>query len=295
MPITIVICFLGVSHTKAQQEWVYTQFAMNLFDCNGAYAGQHETPSFGLRHRQQWTGIEGRPISVLLSAHLPIAKNRMGVGFRLLNEHIGARQVTHFSGSGVYRLRLRQSTLNFAIILGLTRMGVDWSKLNVMDPEDAQVTLWSNARWSPNIGAAAFYSRKNWYAGLEAMQLNNANFEQTAFVQRMQLKGVLGYHQKVRTDDQLQLAMLGRWSAPGIWQVEGNVMYLKNNKVGLGAGYRSGFGALVLAQVHFNALFRLGLSYDFSTQATQQLDDRSFEVFLGYTMQRGKTKSIRYL
>ncbi|MEN9639945.1 MAG: hypothetical protein RLZZ262_1814 [Bacteroidota bacterium] len=293
--IALLMSTFGGSDLLAQQEWIYTQFGMNLFDCNAAYAGQHETTSLGLRHRQQWTGFEGRPIANLLSVHLPLAKNKIGVGARLMHENIGARQSTSLSGAFAYRLRLKQSTLNFSLIIGFSRMGVNWSKLNVMDQDDAQVGLWQDPRWSTNIGAAIFYTRKNLYAGMEALQLNQADFQNSSFEQQIQLKGILGYHLKVRADDQLQMAALGRWSSIGMWQVEATALYLKNNRIGLGMGYRSQFGAMVLGQIHFSSYFRLGLSYDFSTQATQQLDERSFEIFLGYTMRGEKTKSVRYL
>jgi type IX secretion system PorP/SprF family membrane protein len=293
--ISLLCLSLWASGTRAQQEWLYTQFTMNLFDCNAAYAGQHETPSFAMRHRQQWTGIDGRPISTMVSGHLPVLKNKMGAGVRLLDERIGARQYTLASAALAYRLRLRHSTLNLALTMGASRIGVDWSKLNVLDTDDPQIALWPNARWAPFIGAAAFYARKNAYVGVEALQLNGANYQESDFVQRIQLKSVVGFHQKVRTDDQLQMALLGRWSSGGIWQAEGNITYLKNNRVGLGVGYRMQFGAMILAQLHFTSQLRMGLSYDFSTQSTQQLDDRSFELFCGYTMQGAKTKSVRYL
>ena len=292
--ISIFLCCC-LSPAWGQQEWGYGQFAMNLFDINIAYAGQHETPSFGIRHRQQWTGLEGGPKSSFVSAHMPLAQNKMGAGIRFLTESIGARQQSSFQMAWAYRIRLANGTLNFALAGGASRNGIDWNRVHVLDVEDPQISQWENARWAPLVNAAFFYSRKNFYIGTELGQLTRSYYGETSFAQRMHLKSVLGYHKKVRKDDQLQMAGLFKWSEAGEWQAECNVMYLKNNRVGLGAGYRWNYGAVILAQIHFTDQFRIGLNYDLASQATQRVYEGSFEFFLGYTLPKGNVKSIRYL
>ena len=290
-----VLLILCITHAWSQQEWGYGQFAMNLFDSNIAYAGQHETPSFAIRHRQQWMGIEGGPKSSFVSVHMPLSENRMGIGMRLLTETIGARQQSFLHVAWAYRLRLPGGTLNFALAGGASRNGIDWGRVQVWDVDDPQISQWENARWAPVVNAALFFSRKNFYIGTEWGQLTRSYYGETSFAQKMHLKSVLGYHKKVRKDDQLQMASLFKWSEAGEWQMECNVTYLKNNRVGLGAGYRWNYGAIILAQIHFSDQFRVGLNYDLAAQATQRTYEGSLEVFLGYTLNKGSAKSIRYL
>jgi type IX secretion system PorP/SprF family membrane protein len=293
--ISIVLCTLLSEKINGQQEWGYGQFAMNLFDSNLAYAGQHETASFGLRHRQQWTGITGGPKSTFGSVHMPLAENKIGVGLRLFNESIGARVESMILLGFAYRLRLKHATINFALGSGVSRSGINWESVSVRDSDDPQTTQWRNDRWAPNFNAAVFYSKKNFYAGLEANHLGRYNFPNLSYQQKIHLKSLAGFHQKVGKDDQLQSAALMRWVETGQLQWEANLMYLKNNRIGVGAGYRWKFGAIVLAQFHFSETLRAGINYDFSTQATQHAYDGSFELFLGYTVKRDTNKSIRYL
>jgi type IX secretion system PorP/SprF family membrane protein len=268
---------------------------MNLFDANMAYAGQHETTSLGIRHRQQWHGIDGGPVSSYLSAHRPFASNRMGWGARILNEQIGARQQTLVALGCAYRLRLKSASLNFGLGLGFGRMEINWDKLQVMDQGDTQVEQWQSANWAPALYGSVFYSRKNLYAGLEASQWSRSYYSGAAYQQKVHMKAVYGYHLKVGRDDQLQLAAMTKWAESGQWQQEWNLVYLKNNKIGLGAGYRLYYGAIVLAQFHFSQQMRIGFNYDFATAPTQQAYDGSFEFFLGYTLKQNAGKSIRYL
>jgi type IX secretion system PorP/SprF family membrane protein len=71
----ITILFLTLNTVAfSQQDPQYTQYMYNQAIINPAYAGSNESLSLVSLYRNQWTGFEGAPKTLTVSAHTPSGK-----------------------------------------------------------------------------------------------------------------------------------------------------------------------------------------------------------------------------
>lgn len=290
---------LLVSHfsVQAQQEWSYTQYQFNLYDINSAYAGNHESVSMSLRHRSQWIGIDGAPSTQAFSLHTPCFGGKFGTGIKLQHEQIGARTQQTAKTSIAYKIHAGAKTVSFGFAAGVLRQAFDKSKIQAQDMEDNQLQSMRASALVPLLDASVFFNTKSFFAGLESGRINRSNFNlNEASIARLyyQLTAVSGYLLRLGREDLIQFSALGRLSEGSIWQAEINLLYLYNNKVWIGGGYRTMSGFTASACAHVTEHFRIGLSYDMATGSMRKGNDGSAEVFIGYNIQNRSDKSIRY-
>src|SRR2546430_5631376 len=91
--IIAAICMMNYFQAAhAQYDPMFTQYMFNEMYINPAYAGSHENIAAAALYRNQWSGLEGAPITQTFSIHAPISKQKIGIGLNILHEEIG---VTH--------------------------------------------------------------------------------------------------------------------------------------------------------------------------------------------------------
>lgn len=81
----------------AQQDEQFTQYMYNTINVNPAYAGSRDVMSAFVLHRAQWIGIEGAPVTNIISINAPIKGSDMGLGVSLMNDKLGSTQESIFS------------------------------------------------------------------------------------------------------------------------------------------------------------------------------------------------------
>ena len=73
------LLFCGLQTLRAQEQQVYSQFFMNPYVYNPAYAGVEGHTAVFVMYRNQWAGIEGSPNIAHVAFHTPL-KGGMSVG-----------------------------------------------------------------------------------------------------------------------------------------------------------------------------------------------------------------------
>ncbi len=294
--LSAILLLCGSLAAIAQQEWSNTQYLFNLYDVNSAYAGNHNTGSFALRHRSQWIGMEGAPVSQQLSFHTP-SGDQLGWGIKLNHERIGARDQQFVRLTGSWKLRFEEGTLSLGLAGGIIRHGVNADKLTALDQGDIQLQQMNNNVITPVADFSAFFNTKRFYIGVDCGRINRSkiNYSNNSLA-RLYFNSALvaGYMKRIGQSNMLQLSGLMKYSEGKLWQSEINLLYLHNNKYWIGAGYRIQCCFQLFAAINLTDHFRFGLSYDVAGKAMKGFHDGSAEVFLGYTMQTRSGKSVRY-
>jgi type IX secretion system PorP/SprF family membrane protein len=290
------IALLASVTMLGQQEWTSTQYLFNLYDINAAYAGNHHALSAALRHRAQWTGIEGAPSTQMASLHAPLLKGRLGWGLRVQRETIGAREQWMSRGSFAYRMPQRDGSLSFALAAGIIRQEMDPDGISARDWNDPQL---DGAGWRSTmltLDAAVFYHTSRWFAGLEANRLNRAEMrweENSQSRAYMHANLTAGRYFRMRERDLVALTGLVRLAEPGLYQADVNLTYLWRNMIWIGGGYRLHSGPVFLAECNFTRQFRAGYTYDIHTGRFRGAQGGSHEVFIGYNIKPRDDRSIR--
>ncbi|MEQ9426041.1 MAG: PorP/SprF family type IX secretion system membrane protein [Cyclobacteriaceae bacterium] len=132
-----LVVFVGLQFSaQAQEPRVYSQFFMNPFVYNPAYAGVDGHTVVYAMYRQQWLNLDNGPTLAHVNAHLPLSGG-LGVGVYAFNDTQGgfiSESGIKFSGSYLANFD-RKHWLRFGMSLGLGSNQLDTDELdNPFDP-----------------------------------------------------------------------------------------------------------------------------------------------------------------
>lgn len=309
-----LLCALVAQQAAAQQAPQYTQYIFNELVINPAYSGSKDIININATYRNQWTGLEGAPTTQTLSVDGPAKDARMGWGFHLINDAIGAQSQTGAYANVAMRINLsRTSQLSLGLAGGVSQYTLDGTKLNAGDdipdvaiPEDRESQILPDAK----IGM--FFNTERYYAGLSVANLIPFKDENNIIATpRRHYFLSTGYMFDLSPNISLKPSFLLKEDFKGPANLDLNAFFLFYSRVWFGGSYRTAIPMFtqvdmddikkrnawaILAQVYATPKFRIGYSYDVSL--TKLRDYSSHEVSLGYSIfkkQNGRTITPRNL
>lgn len=130
LTFTPLLLWCAFGHLAAQQAPQYSLYLLNPYASNPAYAGLDNTLVATGSYRQQWSGLQGAPVTQHVNAHLPIYRISSGVGIKVENDAIGAHRTTQALLSYSYQLPLgREAVLSLGASGGYLQYALDGAKL----------------------------------------------------------------------------------------------------------------------------------------------------------------------
>lgn len=170
--LLIFVTLISVS-AVAQQDPLYSQYMMNPFIINPAYAGYTTDLNASVMYRKQWAGFDGSPITMNANAHISLDKNKMGAGLIVLQDQIGSDKNTEVTFAYSYHLPLTNTMkLSFGLQGGVINYHSDYSDLQVT----AGDAKFSNiSEWKPNLGAGLLLHNEKFMVGLSVPKMLKAS------------------------------------------------------------------------------------------------------------------------
>jgi type IX secretion system PorP/SprF family membrane protein len=272
----------------AQQDPMYSQYMFNMLSINPAYAGSREVLSATALGRWQWAGIEGAPQTQTFSLDAPFKNKQFGGGLQLVNDKLGVSRNTGLFGSYAYRLRLSNKAL---LAMGL-QAGFYWFRsdlVGVVNNNDGAFSA-NVSRVLPNVGTGVYYSTDNFYIGLSIPHLFKNKLDdlirQSAATNRavqyrhlFLMSGiVLPVSETIKIKPSALLKVVK--GAPVQFDINANVWM--RDVVGIGASYRSGDAALIMAEFQATKQLRFGYAYDFILTSLRTSNAGTHEIMLRY-------------
>jgi len=282
---------------EAQQDPQYTQYMYNPVAINPAYAGNRGVTSIVGLHRSQWIGLDGAPRTQSLSVHSPIGEGKVGLGLSIVNDGLGPADETYIGVDFSYTINTSsEGKLSFGLKGGGHILNVDFTKLNLFDPNDPRFGTNIDNKFSPLIGAGIYYHTNNFYAGISAPNLietdhfdegNNSNAGSSFIAEeRIHYYGIFGYTFDINENLKFKPSTLIKAVAGSPLQVDLTANMLINEKFHAGIAYR--WSAALSGMIGFQASdsMLIGLAYD--RESTDLGDtvynDGSFELFLRFEL-----------
>lgn len=302
----IISCYLILipAACTAQQVPNFTQFAINPYLLDPAYAGTNEGFEAFVGRRQQWVGFEDAPQTNYASVTYGWHKNfsyrfKHGVGFYAEDDRQGlfASRAAYAS----YSCHLKLFTgVNVAagLSVGARQMGVNNS---LFDSQDQALAFQkSTFLLYPDVIPGMRFYTKNFSVDISARQLSQTRIEQgskklgsppsrldptlIAVIKRRFLLGDNTWS--------LTPAVKIQSSDHTIPFVEGNIMLVYNRKIGVGASYRNNNFASAVLQVKIFKNIIAGFSYDYTLTKMKAAAANSFEMVLGFTPAGGDDRNL---
>ncbi|WP_430615343.1 PorP/SprF family type IX secretion system membrane protein [Flavobacterium sp. JP2137] len=279
----------GFSNLYGQQDSQYTQYMYNTVAVNPAYAGSRGVMSVFGMYRTQWVGLDGAPKTAKLSLHTPLGESRLGLGLAFTNDRIGAMDENNIDIDISYTIDLsRRLKLSFGVKGTANLLEVDYSKLDIYNPNDGQFQENINNQFSPNIGAGLYLHSDKSYIGLSVPNfLTTERYDDNTVAtmkQKMHFYLIGGQVFEWSPTFKFKPAFLIKAVNGAPLQVDLTANFLIYEKLTLGVAYR--WDAAVSGLVGFqlsDGLF-VGYTYDTDTTKLAHYNSGSHEIFMRFEL-----------
>ncbi|MEN0048290.1 MAG: PorP/SprF family type IX secretion system membrane protein [Bacteroidota bacterium] len=300
---------------QGQQDPTITTYMFNGLAFNPAYAGSQGFLSSNFVNRSQWLGWSDNestaPKTQILSLHAPI-QERIGLGFHISNDVIGATRSTNLSFAYAYRVKLPIGVASIGLQSSLYSWRADWSNVTLKDgfELDPAFNGMQESKVLPNFGIGTYFRADNYYVGISIPRLLQLDltaaddYSDTAFTNAQlyrQFYFTAGGIIPIFSDDLVfkpsllfrKIGTFGRSdvqttqvAAPTSLDLDASLLFLQT--LWVGTSYRWALGNSSHDSLDFWAAFylqnglRLGFAYDISLTPIRQSSNGSLEIMLGY-------------
>ncbi|MFV0522090.1 MAG: type IX secretion system membrane protein PorP/SprF [Mangrovibacterium sp.] len=307
--ILTVFLFVFCLIAKAQQDPQFTFYKEANLLYNPATAGEDGEVSAVFLNRNQWSGIEGAPSSMLFSVDLPfsfVMKNA-AVGLNFLRDELGFENTTLVNLNYAYTIKQSWGKIGFGLSLGMFNKGIDgeWSV-----PDGSNHSLGDDllpdgevSEIAFDAGFGAFVRTKKAYLSFGITHLNQAEIEVSD-------KSYIFYKRHFYLSGSYKIAHEGsvvRFEPSFLFKSDfsGNQLDLNTDVhykdvFTAGLGYRLDDGIIIRISTRLKNGLGFGYAYDLTTSALAAYSGGSHEFYVAYSFafQKPKKKaykSVRYL
>ncbi len=319
----LVVFFLMVlpAVVKAQQIPLYSQYMMNKYLLNPAYAGSRGYTSYNLTARQQWLGFgnaktpstqavcaQTRVLETGILSRLPFIgsrrprrpSGRVGLGGYIFNDRNGAINRTGIQGTYAYHISVGDlQQLSFGVSGTVYQFKIDDDNLVLPDDElgipDPLINGRKNTMFVPDATAGIYYMYRDFYIGASGMNLFQSvlKFGSDRSYSNYQLKRhyyfMTGYRYEMDENFALEPSLLLKSTERMNLQADINVKAYYQDEYWMGFSYRTGSALISMVGVKIGNLY-FGYAYDYSLREIQNLTYGSHEIMLGIRFGDGRRR-----
>lgn len=284
----------GLPEARAQQDVMISQYLFNGLLINPGYAGSHPYTSSSLLHRSQWNQFDGAPTTSVVAVDGALRNNSMGMGVLMLHDQIGLTTQTDVSLNFAYRMRLGAGRLAFGLRGGLSNTRADLFAAETTDPGDPNYSENQQITQSGRFGFGMYYHLQRFYLGVSIPTLTVLGpLAQTVDPHLLATAGVV-----LQASDGVMLkpSVLVKAVNGAPPQIDLNLHALFQEKIWVGAGWRTGDAIVGMMEIQVTPELRIGYARDFTLSEIRDYSSGSNELLIGFDFGQGITakRSPRY-
>jgi type IX secretion system PorP/SprF family membrane protein len=320
-----LLILLHIGFLNAQQETQLTQIYMNPFLYNPAAGGINSMIDINLGFRQQWTGIQGAPMTIYGSASSPIRFSKKSnnvvpthkpektffaqpevttgmiknvLGGKFMTTSVGPFNKTSVSASYSFHFPLAKNTnMSFGVSAGYNNFGLNVSRISLYQNEDLAYNTMLGNGGNQNMfdmQAGMFIYSKYFQFGYSATQL----IQNKITLSKIMTASNLNIHHFIYAAGMFDLGHKVQIS-PGIFiglvknipfNIEGNIRVLYKRMAWIMVGYKNSNALTLGIGANLFKYMRLGYSFDLGV-GKNSVRNTSHEITLGFIVGKNKVNS----
>lgn len=288
--------FLLCGNVFSQSDPKLSVFTFNPLVYNPAFAGAGGGLSVIGIYSSQFVGMDGAPQSQYLSAHGLWEESGLGLGLDVFNDSFGMMGESSMNANLAYYLKISDRLkFSFGMKLGVNQFRIDYTKLNVQDPDEDIISNQNISVFRPNLGAGFYLYSDAFYIGLSSPRI--------AITQKYQPFEVglnpgdanyylmAGFLIPLAYNVNLLPNMLVRTvnGAPTSGLLSLNLDFDRDFFFGANFEYKSSVG--LMGGTVFAKNFKWGYAFDFPTNGLGRYTKGTHTVFISYHFERFKKAS----
>ncbi|MGE0090715.1 MAG: type IX secretion system membrane protein PorP/SprF [Bacteroidales bacterium] len=306
--LVFILCSLLLAAISTiAQEPVYSQYTMNQFLYNPAFAGAEGYTSYNLTARQQWLGMDNAPSTQAISGQMRVSKTsfisksrsikkrikkrrpsgRVGVGAYIYNDQNGAIGRTGLEATYAYHLPVMDGQISFGVSLSGFQFRVNTNDLTFPDEVDDPLVLKARENmWIADGSFGIYYTFQPFYIGLSSRNLFQSALkfgEDNSFKDYQQVRQyylVTGYRYDMKNDFEIEPSVLLKTTEAFNLQTDINIKGYYKRDYWLGFSYRTGNAFITMVGVRIDKLY-VGYAFDYSLNDIQRISYGSHEIMIG--------------
>ena len=278
-----VICI--ASNAIGQQTRLSNLYGQNKYSFNPAYAGLSGCTEVNFSHMNQWTKVEGAPVTNYLSANTRLGKS-FGIGGNVLIDQIGMYQNISASGSAAYGITFaKYHMIRLGISGGYFQTRLDPTGAIAFDNADVIVNGGVQSSNALSTDAGLLYKFKRFQISFASQQLletrSNFNYSQLeGYGLKRHFTGYTEYEFILNKTLSLTPSALYR-GVSNNHQLDFNADLNYNDFIHGGLGYRMHVGLIGRIGINIRKLFFIGYAYEVPMQNIASYGGGSHEIALG--------------
>ena len=302
----LFILSLTVYSAHSQQEPVFSQYMMNKFLINPAYAGSEGFTSFNLTARQQWLGFENAPSTQAISGQTRIMKTshisksrsvrkrtkrrrpsgKIGLGGYIYNDQNGPIGRTGLEVSYAYHLFVGDGQISLGLSLSAYQFRINTDDLVTPEGYDPLIDEARESMFIPDGTVGVYYTFQPFYIGLSAKNLFQASVKfgaDNSFSDYQQVRHyylISGYRYDMNNDFEIEPSFLIKTTEAFNLQTDITVKGYYKRDYWLGVSYRTGNAFVTMVGVKIDRLY-IGYAFDYSLSDIQRISYGSHEIMMG--------------
>lgn len=299
--LVILLFAMSYSIVDCQQAIGYSQLKFNKFQFNPAYGGMESSLSITALNRNQWSSLQGRPVTQHVNAHLPFYMLNGALGIVLENENIGAFRQSQFGLSYNFVGETPYGLFSVGLRAGLHQYSIDGSSLTTPEGiyegttiDHADPLLVANVATGilPRFTLGVYYAGDIFEGGISVSDFTSSSARVGNFnlKQKMNVTGYL--EMDVFINDFLNIYP-SLFVQSDVTQTQATAqVYARIDRryyAGLGVrGYsKNALDAIIITGgIQFSKHYRLTYSYDLSLNGIKNVNDGTHEFMLNYNLQK---------
>ncbi|MBQ4913917.1 type IX secretion system membrane protein PorP/SprF [Maribacter sp. MMG018] len=286
--IVTLALFLIFGTLSAQQEGLLTNYRYHMNAYNPAYVSPEGETAITSSFRQQWTGVEEAPRTMVVSFGTRLGE-KMGLGVSVMNDKTFIESQTFIGIDYSYKLKLSEkSELYLGLKVGGNTYSVNTAGLETYNIQ-SDPSISSLSDFNPNIGAGILLKREGLFLSLAMPRIlqtdraENLNGTATATVAEPHLYATIGYDWPLGKSHLLlkPSAMMRQVSGAPL-SIDFNTMLSFDNSFELGASYRTDSAFAGLINLSLQKRLTIGFAYEVSTRNELASAKNTNELFLRF-------------
>jgi len=280
------LLFCGIYTLQAQEQRAFSQFFMNPYIYNPAYAGVEGHTAVFLMYRNQWTGLPGSPNFYHVNFHTPL-KGGLSFGALAYSEEESVLKTSGMKATIGYLAAFdKKHYLRFGLSLGAGRSTLDLSQVdNPFDPAFSSL-LNSSSFMIADFGIS--YHTGHFNIGLAIPNLvsreviSKDSFSKIKISPTDNLLLKINYRGHISHDFAIEPHLIYRYSSISASQYEAAVIVHIKHLVWVGGSFRQDQGAIGLVGFKVKEKVGIGYAYEIGNSDIKSFTGATHEVHIGF-------------
>lgn len=309
---------LVMSGLWAQQRPQYTQYIFNNYLINPAITGIENYTDIKAGYRNQWTGLDGAPVTMYFTAHTPIgnkfiqgdpmsqpangedpmsrsyvqdyqaAPAHHGIGFTVVSDKAGPITQSNYNLTYAYHLGITSDlNLSVGVAAGLASINLNTSQITLENVLDPAIANGNTNQFKPDLGLGVWAYSATYFVGVSAQQVlpqtlyfsSNSTYNQSKTVPHYFVTA--GVKLFLAEDITLLPSVMFKYVKPVPSTFDLNLKMAFQDKFWIGGSYRRNDAIAAMAGINVGSFLNFGYAYDFTTSNLNTVSNGTHEIILG--------------